>query len=1079
MPLPRNMSIRHKQKFIIMLTSAVTVLLACAAFVAYDTAMFRREMTENVSSLAEVIGNSCTAAIDFNDPASAEEKLTALRGEPNIVAARIQTLNPTFDGEPFATYLREGAQQPEASPHTLQAHHEFRDNHLHLFRPITQGGEQIGTIELIANLNELRERLWRYASIVAIVYVASLLAAFWLSSRLERVVSGPILHLSQVARSVTLEKNYSIRATKTSRDELGQLMDDFNEMLAEIQERDAALSAARDNLELRVEERTAELAGSFSLLNATLESTADGILVVNQQGRITSLNKKFAEMWHLSGDQIATRDDDRVLAEVLAQLKEPDAFLSKVRELYAQPEAESRDLLEFADGRVFERYSQPQRLGERCVGRVWSFRDITERKQAEEALRESEALYYSLVDQMPAGVFRKNKEGRYVFVNSGFCRIKGMDAEQILGKTPREQVAYGLASQNVKNPEAARETKWAILGASHHELIIQTGKPIEVEEDYPGVDGKTQYLHVVKSPVFGADGTIIGTQGMLFDITERKRAEAELAYERHLLRTLLDNSTDHIYFKDAQSRFIRSSKAQARQFGVASPDELVGKSDFDFFTEEHARIAYENEQQIIRTGQPMIGKVERESWKDGREETWVLTTKMPFLNKDGEIIGTFGISKDITALKEAEAKLEHERYLLHALLESVPDAIYFKDRESRFIRTSSAMAKLFNLREADELIGRSDFDFFAEEHARPAFEDEQQIIRTGKPMIGKTEKEILPDGRVSWALTSKLPLRNVRGEIIGTLGISKDITAIKEAEAQIEAAHKELVRTSRLAGMAEVATSVLHNVGNVLNSVNTSASVMADRLQKMKISGVSSLLEMFEKNRNDLAGFLSQNNQVDRLLTYLRSLAQVLVTERAAMLGELQELTRNIEHIKEIVAMQQSYAKVSGVTEILSVPVLVEDALRMNEAGLARHEVRVVRNYQNVPDIALDKHKVLQILVNLISNAKYAMPENGTVERILTVGVSMNDDNRIRVSVTDNGIGIAPENLTRIFSHGFTTRHDGHGFGLHSGALAAKEMGGALSVHSDGPGRGATFTLELPAEPAPGLANIRAGESST
>lgn len=335
-----NMPIRLKQRLIIMLTSSVALLLACAAFVAYDTAMFRREMTENVSSLAEVIGNSCTAAIDFNDPAAAEQALTALRGEPNIVVARIQTLNPTFDGEPFASYLREGAQQPEATQHTLQAHHEFRGNHLHLFRPITQGGEQIGTIELIANLNGLRERLWRYAGIVAVVFCASLLAAFWLSSRLERVVSAPILHLSQIARSVALEKNYSIRATKTSRDELGQLMDDFNEMLAQIQERDAALSAARDNLERRVEERTAELAGSLSLLNATLESTADGILVVDQQGRITSFNNKFAEMWHLSGDQIATRDDDRVLAEVLAQLKQPEAFLSKVRELYAQPEAE-------------------------------------------------------------------------------------------------------------------------------------------------------------------------------------------------------------------------------------------------------------------------------------------------------------------------------------------------------------------------------------------------------------------------------------------------------------------------------------------------------------------------------------------------------------------------------------------------------------------------------------------------------------------------------------------------------------------------------------------------------------------
>ncbi|PYM11721.1 MAG: hypothetical protein DME18_13240, partial [Verrucomicrobia bacterium] len=186
---------------------------------------------------------------------------------------------------------------------------------------------------------------------------------------------------------------------------------------------------------------------------------------------------------------------------------------------------------------------------------------------------------------------------------------------------------------------------------------------------------------------------------------------------------------------------------------------------------------------------------------------------------------------------------------------------------------------------------------------------------------------------------------------------------------------------------------------------------------------------------------------------------------QSALLKELDLLKKNIEHIKEIVAMQQSYAKVSGVTEVVKVTDLVEDSLRMNAGALTRHEVRVIREFDpHLPEITVEKHKVLQILVNLVRNAKYACEESGRKDRLLTVKVT-NGDDRVRIAVIDNGVGIPAENLTRIFSHGFTTRRDGHGFGLHSGALAAKEMGGALRVHSDGVGQGASFTLELPVEP--------------
>ena len=162
--------------------------------------------------------------------------------------------------------------------------------------------------------------------------------------------------------------------------------------------------------------------------------------------------------------------------------------------------------------------------------------------------------------------------------------------------------------------------------------------------------------------------------------------------------------------------------------------------------------------------------------------------------------------------------------------------------------------------------------------------------------------------------------------------------------------------------------------------------------------------------------------------------------------------------------MQQSYARVSGVKEIVNINYLVEDSLRMNVNALDRHGVELIREFEDVPLINIDKHKVLQILVNLVRNAKYACEDSGRADKRLTVRVAKGGE-WLNISVIDNGVGVPQENLTRIFNHGFTTRKDGHGFGLHSGALAAKEMGGSLTVHSDGPGQGATFTLKLPSQP--------------
>jgi two-component system, NtrC family, sensor kinase len=526
-----NQTLRAKQTLIILLTSSLVLLIACTALVTYDTLAFRRGMVENLSVLADAIGDNCAAALDFDDPISAVETLAALRAKASIASACVYNR----DGKLFASYQRDANAETEFPATTSLAGFTFTRHDLQLFRPIHPHGEWIGTIYVSSDLREFAVRLQRYVLIVGLVFLGSLLLAFLLSNRLQRLISGPILELATVARSVAVDKNYSVRAARRSDDELGQLVDGFNEMLVQIQMRDTALLTARHNLEERVRERTAEL----------------------------------------------------------------------------------------------------------------------------------------------------------------------------------------------------------------------------------------------------------------------------------------------------------------------------------------------------------------------------------------------------------------------------------------------------------------------------------------------------------------------------------------------EVTHKTLLEISRAAGMAEIASNVLHNVGNVLNSVNISASLVTHRVKESRISSLGRIATLLTDHQADLGTFFSSDARAKRVPGYLTQLSSFLLAEQASTLEELESLRGNVEHIKEIVAMQQNYARVSGYEEITNVRELVEDSLRMDLGSLSRHDVELVRELEEVPPMVLEKHKALQILVNLIRNARHACTDSERADKCVTVRLT-HSAGWMRISVSDNGVGILPEHLTRVFNHGFTTRKNGHGFGLHSGALAAKEMGGKLTAHSDGPGRGAMFTLELP-----------------
>jgi ligand-binding sensor domain-containing protein/signal transduction histidine kinase len=302
-----------------------------------------------------------------------------------------------------------------------------------------------------------------------------------------------------------------------------------------------------------------------------------------------------------------------------------------------------------------------------------------------------------------------------------------------------------------------------------------------------------------------------------------------------------------------------------------------------------------------------------------------------------------------------------------------------------------------------------------------------------------------------------------------TLSLETEIEERKRMQLEIERVHRELMEASRLAGMAEVATGVLHNVGNVLNSINVSAALLMDVVNKSKINLVGRTAALLKEHDGDLGRFMTSDPKGQRLPLFLAELSEHLTDEQEKARAELTLLEKNVGHVKEIVAMQQSYGKATGVTTRENIAGLVDDAVHINEAALERHGVKLVREFEEpLPEITVDRHHVVQILVNLIANAKHACRESKREDKCVTVRASCKDD-RIKISVIDNGVGIPPENLTRIFNHGFTTRSDGHGFGLHSGVMVAKNMGGELRAESDGVNKGATFTLELPVNATAGV----------
>ena len=450
----------------------------------------------------------------------------------------------------------------------------------------------------------------------------------------------------------------------------------------------------------------------------------------------------------------------------------------------------------------------------------------------------------------------------------------------------KSPVAMLLYDKETLRLIAANDSAVNLYGYTREELLDMTAPDLDAKESAGALqgfssggdrsEGRANWKHRRK------DGSTIDVQTVAValpfgdrltrlvvveDVTERKAAEQQALQAQDLLNALLDNSPDNIYFKDVHSRFIKMSSSVSNKFGLRDPSEAVGKSDFDFFSEESARDFYLAEQQVMKSGQPLVNVEEKEVHSDGRE-TWASTTAMPLRDRRGQIVGTFGITRDITALKQAQDELVRERDLLHTLMDNIPDLIYFKTADGRFTRINKAQASVLGLSDPADAVGKSDFDFFTAEFANFAHDDEQRIVSTGLPLLSKTELLRTKNGSTRWMLATKVPIKDGEGRVAGLVGISKDITERKEAEEKLNRGLAEflnvvsVVSEGDLTKRGEEGDDTLGRIARSINKMLDSFDRMLKQVKQLGLMVSSSAMQILSASEQMSEGAQRQANEI-------------------------------------------------------------------------------------------------------------------------------------------------------------------------------------------------------------------------
>lgn len=626
--------------------------------------------------------------------------------------------------------------------------------------------------------------------------------------------------------------------------------------------------------------------------------------------------------------------------------------------------------------------------------------EISGLRHEEEKIRKSEEKFRIAYMTNPDLInINRLSDGMYISINDGFTRILGYTEEDAIGRTSLDMNIW-------VNPEERINLV---------NTLMAKGEVKNFETKFLSKNGNI-VNGIMSSSLIDLDG-VPHIISIIKDITIRKRAEEALAKEQFLINALMNNLSDHVYFKDRDSRFIRINKSLALSFGLDDPALAEGKTDFDFFTREHAQQAFEDEQAIVRTGQ-LLNTEEKETHPN-RPDTWVSTIKLPLTDNNGNIIGTFGISRDVTKRKQAEEELAQEQYLMRTLMDNLPDHIYFKDHESHFLRVNKALAQFLGLNDPAQAIKKTDFDFFTGEHAQQAYEDEQKIIRTGQ-LLSTEEKETHHDRPDTWVSTIKLPLSDKDGNIIGTFGISRDITKNKLAEEEIKLKNEllQIINSEK----DKFFSILAHDLRGPLSAFVSATQIIAEEIQTMGIEEIKEITLSMKTSATNIYSLLENLLEWSRL--------------RRGVMDFIPEKINLKKKIEECVAVLSESARKKGIEILISIPEVI--------------------------DVLADSLMFDTVIRNLISNAIKFTPVGGKVT--LTAGYI--EDHTIEIKISDSGIGMTPELKDKLFLLNEKTSRKGTegepstGLGLLLCKEFIEKHNGKIRVESE-VGKGSTFSFTI------------------
>jgi PAS domain S-box-containing protein len=673
------------------------------------------------------------------------------------------------------------------------------------------------------------------------------------------------------------------------------------------------------------------------------------------------------------------------------------------------------------------------------------------RKRAAAELLESKRFLQSTLDALSSSVAILDEHGAIIEVNDSWKRFAGEN------DFPGGRYGLGDNYLAVCDSAVGRSSAEALAVGTGIRAVM-SGESDEFHLEYPCHSPREERWFIVRATRFAGDGPVRVVVAHE-NISARKRAEEALRASQQITEGIINAIPVRVFWKDKNLAYLGCNAVFARDAGFADLKDIIGKVDSQLGWRDQAESYTANDRKVIESGISKFNVEEPQTTPEGKTIT-LLTSKIPLRNSKGEISGVLGTYMDITERKRAEEALRESDERFSGAFEHAPIGVAIVSPDGRWLKVNRALCDLVGYSEA-ELLARSFQEITAPEDLESSREKMRQLI-AGETRSFQIEKRYIhARGHLVTALTSVSLVFDRQGQPSYFIAQVQDITSRKLAETELAKTHEQLLDASRQAGMAEVATGVLHNVGNVLNSVNVSATLVANRVHNTKAANIAKIAALFDEHKGDLAGFLTGDSRGKTIPAYLGILAESLAAEQKTVLTELDELRKNVDYIKDIVAMQQTYATTSGIIEAVPVADMVEDALRINAGSLALQVIETIRDDQARLVVTTDKHKVIQILVNLVTNAVHACGESGRTGRQITVRTT-SDGRSAKIAIIDNGVGIPPENLTQIFNYGFTTRKQGHGFGLHTSALAAKQLGGSLTAQSAGTGCGATFALELP-----------------